>query len=256
MDPLDSARVRARAHRHRLDDRARSARRATGSPASCARSATRSIEQPVARGCANVFATLDEPAVVFSTHFDCVPPFFPSRVETAALYRPRRVRREGHPGGAGRGGRAAAGPRRAARRPAVRRRRGAGQRRRGRWPTRIRRIALPDQRRADRQPARRRRRAACCACGCTREGRAAHSAAPEHGESAIEKLIDALVELRTLPLPVDPDLGATYYTVGLIEGGVAPNVDLAARARPRCMFRTSDRPTTCCAAIAAARAGA
>ena len=57
-----------------------------------------------------------------------------------------------------------------------------------------------------------------------RDGRAAHSAAPEQGESAIEKLIDALVRLRALPLPADPELGTTYYTVGLIEGGVAPNV--------------------------------
>ena len=39
------------------------------------------VEQPLDRGCANVIATLDPPAVVFSTHFDCVPPFFPSRVE-------------------------------------------------------------------------------------------------------------------------------------------------------------------------------
>ena len=72
------------------------------------------------------------------------------------------------------------------------------------------------------------------------EGRAAHSAAPEQGESAIEKLIDALVELRGLPLPVDPDLGATFYTVGLIEGGVAPNV-IPARASAEVMFRTIGR---------------
>ena len=41
------------------------------------------LEQTVERGCANILATLDDPAVVFSTHFDCVPPFFPSRVEMA-----------------------------------------------------------------------------------------------------------------------------------------------------------------------------
>ncbi len=44
------------------------------------------VEQPLDRGCANVIATLDPPAVVFSTHFDCVPPFFPSRVEHGRLY--------------------------------------------------------------------------------------------------------------------------------------------------------------------------
>ena len=43
------------------------------------------VEQRVGRGCANVLATLDEPSVVFSTHFDCVPPFFPSRVEDGRL---------------------------------------------------------------------------------------------------------------------------------------------------------------------------
>jgi acetylornithine deacetylase len=55
-------------------------------------------------------------------------------------------------------------------------------------------------------------------------GRAAHSSHPELGDSAIEKLIDALVALRALPLPDDSVLGRTHYTVGLIDGGVAPNV--------------------------------
>ena len=44
------------------------------------------VEQPLERGCANVIATLDAPAVVLTTHFDCVPPFFPSRVENGRLY--------------------------------------------------------------------------------------------------------------------------------------------------------------------------
>ena len=55
-------------------------------------------------------------------------------------------------------------------------------------------------------------------------GRAVHSAYPELGDSAIEKLLDALVALRNLDLPVDPVLGATTYTVGVLSGGVAPNV--------------------------------
>jgi acetylornithine deacetylase/succinyl-diaminopimelate desuccinylase-like protein len=34
----------------------------------------------------NVFATSSpEPALVYSTHFDCVPPFFPSRVENGRI---------------------------------------------------------------------------------------------------------------------------------------------------------------------------
>ena len=39
-------------------------------------------------------------------------------------------------------------------------------------------------------------------------GRMAHSAYPELGESAIEKLLDALEEIRRVPLPVDEILGA------------------------------------------------
>ena len=40
-----------------------------------------------------------------------------------------------------------------------------------------------------------------------------------------------------MPLPVDPDLGSTFYTIGLIEGGVAPNV-IPAHASAEVMFRT------------------
>ncbi len=83
----------------------------------------------------------------------------------------------------------------------------------------------------------RRPRAVSCACGCTRPGGPRIHRRPEQGESAIEKLVDALVELRGLPLPIDPDLGATFYTVGLIEGGVAPNV-VPAQASAEVMFRT------------------
>ena len=42
--------------------------------------------QPVADGRFNVFARLDDPAVVLSTHFDCVPPFFPSEVQGDKLF--------------------------------------------------------------------------------------------------------------------------------------------------------------------------
>lgn len=38
------------------------------------------VEHAVSDGRFNVFARLaGDPRVVFSTHFDCVPPFFPSR---------------------------------------------------------------------------------------------------------------------------------------------------------------------------------
>jgi len=43
-------------------------------------------EQPVTDTRCNVLATLDAPRVAFSTHFDCVPPFFPSRIEGTRVY--------------------------------------------------------------------------------------------------------------------------------------------------------------------------
>ena len=55
-------------------------------------------------------------------------------------------------------------------------------------------------------------------------GRMAHSAYPELGESAIEKLLDALEKLRCMPLPVDPTLGRSTLNIGTIAGGRAPNV--------------------------------
>jgi acetylornithine deacetylase len=55
-------------------------------------------------------------------------------------------------------------------------------------------------------------------------GKMAHSAYPELGESAIEKLLDALGRLRRIPLPTDPILGASTLNIGRISGGRAPNV--------------------------------
>jgi acetylornithine deacetylase len=68
-------------------------------------------------------------------------------------------------------------------------------------------------------------------------GRAAHSSFPELGESAIDKLLDALMVIRGVALPDDPLLGRTHYTVGLIEGGVAPNV-VSPNASAELAFRT------------------
>jgi acetylornithine deacetylase len=69
------------------------------------------------------------------------------------------------------------------------------------------------------------------------EGRAAHSAYPELGENAIEKLLEALARLREVPLPSDPVLGETTVNVGTIAGGRAPNV-VPDRARAEVMVRT------------------
>jgi acetylornithine deacetylase len=58
----------------------------------------------------------------------------------------------------------------------------------------------------------------------TAKGKMAHSAYPELGESAIEKLLAALESLRGLELPVNPEVGPCTVNIGLIEGGRAPNV--------------------------------
>lgn len=56
------------------------------------------------------------------------------------------------------------------------------------------------------------------------EGKAAHSAYPEEGESAIEKLLDILQDVRRARFPSDEFFGETTVNIGLIEGGVALNV--------------------------------
>ena len=56
------------------------------------------------------------------------------------------------------------------------------------------------------------------------KGRMAHSAYPELGDSAIEKLLDALNRIRAVALPTDPVLGPSTLNIGTIAGGRAPNV--------------------------------
>ncbi len=55
-------------------------------------------------------------------------------------------------------------------------------------------------------------------------GKMAHSAYPELGESAIDKLVEALHRLHAMKLPSDPEVGACTKNVGSIQGGRAPNV--------------------------------
>ncbi len=55
-------------------------------------------------------------------------------------------------------------------------------------------------------------------------GKMAHSAYPELGESAIEKLLDALELVRRISWPEDPILGQTTANIGTISGGRAPNI--------------------------------
>lgn len=182
-------------------------------------------EQAVSDGRFNVFAYVDAlPRVVFSTHFDCVPPYVPFRQERGLLF--------------GRGSCDAKGII-AAQIAAVERLRAAGESRlgllfvvgeeRGSDGARVANEHAPDGVRflVNGEPTD--NRLGIATRGVLRvrlraSGRAAHSSFPELGESAIDKLLDALMVLRGVELPEDPVLGRTHYTVGLIEGGVAPNV--------------------------------
>jgi acetylornithine deacetylase len=75
----------------------------------------------------------------------------------------------------------------------------------------------------------------------TARGKLAHSAYPELGDSAIEKLLDLLAEIRRIPLPQDALLGKSTLNIGTISGGRAPNV-IADEARADLMFRTVGGP--------------
>jgi acetylornithine deacetylase len=205
------------------------------------------------RGCAVVEQRVDEsrfniiavapgmalgfyPAVVLSTHFDCVPPFFASRVDGDRLFGRGACDAKGilatQVAAADRLWRD--GESRVGLVFVVGEERGSDGARAANDATRGCRFLIngepTDNRlgRATRGILRLRLRAG---------GRAAHSSFPELGESAIDKLIDAVVELRSIALPEDPVLGRTHYTVGLINGGVAPNV-VSPSAEAEVMFRT------------------
>ena len=200
-------------------------------------------EQPVDATRFNVVAIVDEPSVMLSTHLDCVPPFFSSRLEGDRLF--------------GRGACDAKGIL-AAQVVAADRLRRAGETRVGLL------FVVGEERGSD--GARVANNHAIAGCrflvdgeptdnrlglatrGVLRArlkavGRAAHSSFPELGVSAIDKLIDALMTLRAIELPSDPELGTTHYTVGIISGGVAANV-ISPSATAELMFRTVGEVST------------
>jgi acetylornithine deacetylase len=206
------------------------------------------VEQEVSAGRANLVATLEPPIVVLSTHIDCVPPHVPSRIDGGRLY--------------GRGACDAKGIL-AAQVAAAESLRKAGERRVGLL------VVVGEERGSDgaavanASPAGSRvlingeptdSRLASATRGVLRvalraEGRAAHSAAPEAGESAVDKLLDALVRLRAIRLPADPELGETFYNVGVLSGGVAPNV-IPPSASAELLFRTVGPPEAILASLA------
>jgi acetylornithine deacetylase len=67
-------------------------------------------------------------------------------------------------------------------------------------------------------------------------GRMAHSAYPELGESAIDKLLEALNRLRAIKLPSVEGIGPSTVNIGVIEGGRAPNV-IPDKARAQLLYR-------------------
>ena len=194
------------------------------------------VEQPVVDGRFNVVAHLGNPVVVFSTHFDCVPPFFASREQDGRLY--------------GRGACDAKGIL-IAQIAAAERLRASGEARIGllfvvgeergsEGATAANGSPLGSRFLINGEPTD--NRLATATRGVYRvrlhaKGTAAHSSLPHLGVSAIDKLVDALVALRRVEWPADPDMGKTFYTIGLINGGVAPNV-ISPDADAELMFRT------------------
>ena len=81
-------------------------------------------------------------------------------------------------------------------------------------------------------------------------GRTAHAAYPELGESAIEKLLDVLHDIRGAAWPVSDRLGPTTYNIGVIGGGIKANV-VPDAASAEVMFRTVTEPAQVLAQVTA-----
>jgi acetylornithine deacetylase len=194
-------------------------------------------EMPVEGKRFNVFATppdTPEPAVIFSTHMDTVPPFFPSSEDAEKIH--------------GRGSCDAKGIIACQIEAALRLKEQS-------IPTGLlflvgeERDSLGAQVANQRTPGSKflingeptENRVALASKGTLRvelvaRGRMAHSAYPELGESAIEKLLDALARVRAIPLPSDPEIGPCTVNIGLIEGGRVPNV-IPDEARAHLLYR-------------------
>ena len=183
-------------------------------------------KMPVEGNRFNVYATSEDdlkPAVVFSTHMDTVPPFIPSSEDAGRIY--------------GRGSCDAKGII-AAQVAAAERLRPLGMRvgllfvvgeERDSLGAKVANDQAPESCKflVNGEPTE--NRIALASKGTLRaevtaKGRMAHSAYPELGESAIDKLIPALSRLRAMKLPANPEVGPCTLNIGLIEGGRAPNV--------------------------------
>jgi acetylornithine deacetylase len=186
---------------------------------------------------ANVYATSQQepnPAVVFSTHMDTVPPFIPSSEDEHRVY--------------GRGSCDAKGIIAAQVTAAeILKKEGiyvgllflVGEERDSRGAKVANQQANGCKFLINGEPTE--NRVAIASKGALRvqlsaTGKMAHSAYPELGESAIDKLVEALQRLRGMPLPSDPEIGPCTLNVGVIEGGRAPNV-IPDHARAQLLYR-------------------
>ena len=208
------------------------------------------VLQPVTPGRANVYATLDAPEVVFATHLDVVPPDLPVKEDDAFLW--------------GRGSCDAKGLA-AGMIAASERLRAGGERRIGLLFL----VGEEDGSDGARQAAALEPKGRFLINGeptenrlsigqkgslrvtLTATGRAAHSAYPAQGESAVDALLETIARIRAIELPVHPLLGPSTLNVGRFEGGVAPNV-VAPSARADLLFRTVEDTTALKAGILAA----
>ncbi len=194
--------------------------------------------QEVAQDRFNVIATTEaSPRIVFSTHMDTVPPFIESREDDEFIY--------------GRGSCDAKGII-AAQIFAAERLRANGVNDIGLLFTVDEELSSAGAQAANNHPLAREcrflingeptdNRLATGTKGSVRviimtEGRAAHSAYPETGESAIEKLLDILEDIRAREWPEDSFFGTTTCNIGVISGGTRPNV-IADKARAELQIR-------------------
>jgi len=185
----------------------------------------------------NVYATSPQqpkPSIVFSTHMDTVPPFIPSSEDDTRIY--------------GRGSCDAKGII-AAQLAASERLRGenihvgllflVGEERNSLGAQVANRQSPGCKFLVNGEPTE--NRLATASKGTLRvnviaEGRMAHSAYPELGESAIDKLLEALNRLRAMKLPTADGIGPCTLNIGVIEGGRAPNV-IPDKARAQLLYR-------------------
>jgi acetylornithine deacetylase len=212
-------------------------------------------KMPVEGERSNVFAVSPErshPAVVFSTHMDTVPPFIPSSEDATRVY--------------GRGSCDAKGIIAAQIAAAERLRQEAmevgllflvGEERDSRGAKVANQQVPGNQFLINGEPTE--NRIAVASKGALRveviaQGRMAHSAYPELGESAIDKLLEVLRRLEAIELPVEAGIGSTTVNIGLIEGGRAPNV-IADHARAQLLYRLVGPSTLLRQQIAQAGAG-